>query len=63
MSYPRRSFVVRVRAGDGSVVVEDVQTGERARLPDLSAVETQIRTWLAELPEATVSALREERET
>jgi hypothetical protein len=61
MSLPRRTFVVRVRAGDRWVVLEDVQTGDRARLPDLSAVEGQIRAWLAELPEATVSALREEK--
>ena len=53
--------MVRVRAGDRWVVLEDVQTGDRARLPDLSAVEGQIRAWLAELPEATVSALREEK--
>jgi hypothetical protein len=50
MSYPRRTFVVRVRAGDHSVVLEDVQTGERVLLPSVTGVEARIQAWLDALP-------------
>jgi hypothetical protein len=42
-----RTFVVRVDPGDGTAVVEDVRTRERARLADLSQVGERIAAWIA----------------
>ena len=46
MSQTRHSFVVTVHEDGRVAVVEDVQTGERARVDDLARVGAQIETWL-----------------
>jgi hypothetical protein len=60
VSHPRRTFVVRVRATDRSVVLEDVQTGERIRLPGVPGIEDRIQTWLDATPAPALSNVREE---
>jgi hypothetical protein len=37
-----RTFIVRVH-GDDSLILEDVATGERVRLPDLGAIPHELR--------------------
>jgi hypothetical protein len=48
MSSARRSFVVTVFEDGRVAVVEDVQTGEHARVDDLERVGAQIAAWVAE---------------
>jgi hypothetical protein len=45
----RHSFVVTVHE-DRVAVVEDVQTGARARVDDLACVGAQIGAWLTDRP-------------
>ena len=45
----RRTFVVHVY-DDGATMVEDLSTQERASVPDLADVGTQIERWLAAAP-------------
>jgi hypothetical protein len=47
MSSARRSFVVTVFEDGRVAVVEDVQTGEHARVDDLADVGAQIAAWVA----------------
>jgi hypothetical protein len=47
MSSARRSFVVTVFEDGRVAVVEDVQTGEHARVDDLDRVGAQIAAWAA----------------
>jgi len=47
----RHSFVVTVHE-DRVAVVEDVQTGARARVDDVACVGAQIGAWLADPPPA-----------
>ena len=46
MTSPRHSFVVTVFEDGRVAVVEDVQTGEHARVEDLARVGEQIEAWL-----------------
>jgi len=39
----RRTFIVRVYAPDDLPIVEDAQTGELVRLPDLTSIADEIR--------------------
>jgi hypothetical protein len=52
VSQTRHSFVVTVHEDGRVAVVEDVQTGARARVDDLARVGAQIETWLAASPPA-----------
>jgi len=38
----RRTFIIRVH-GDASLILEDVATGERVRLPDVGAIPHELR--------------------
>lgn len=38
----RRTFIVRVHTGAGEPIVEDVDSGERVRLPDLNSIGAEI---------------------
>ena len=51
MTQTRHSFVVTVHE-DRVAVVEDVQTGARARVDDLARVGAQIEAWLTDPPRA-----------
>jgi hypothetical protein len=42
---PRRTYVVSLYDGEGSVVVEAVQLDERARLEDIDDLPERIREW------------------
>ena len=42
---PRRTYVVSVYGGEGSVVVEAVQRDERARIAGLDDLPERIRRW------------------
>jgi len=44
----RRTFIVRFHAHDDRPVIEDVCTGERARLPDLASIADELRRRLTE---------------
>jgi hypothetical protein len=46
----RHSFVVTVHEEGRVAVVEDVQTGARARVDDLARVGAQIGAWLTDPP-------------
>lgn len=46
MTATRHSFVVTVHEDGRVAVVEDVQTGARARVDDLARVGAQIEAWL-----------------
>ena len=48
----RHSFVVTVHEDGRVAVVEDVQTGARARVDDLACVGEQIGAWLTDPPPA-----------
>jgi hypothetical protein len=48
VSSPRHTFVVTVFEDGRVAVVEDVQTGEHARVENLARVGEQIAAWLAE---------------
>jgi len=49
----RHSFVVTVHEDGRVAVVEDVQTGARARVDDLARVGAQIEAWLVSAPRRT----------
>lgn len=42
----RRTFVVHVHEPDGSAVLENVRTGEHARVKKLSEIEPKLAAWL-----------------
>jgi hypothetical protein len=52
VSQTRHSFVVTVHEDGRVAVVEDVQTGARARVDDLARVGAQIGAWLTDPPPA-----------
>ena len=58
MSSPRHTFVVTVFEDGRVAVVEDVQTGEHARVEDVARVGEQIAAWLACLPRGAGGVVR-----
>ncbi len=55
MSSPRHTFVVTVFEDGRVAVVEDVQTGEHARVEELAGVGEQIAVWLSASAAASAS--------
>jgi hypothetical protein len=58
----RRTFIVRIHAHAELPIVEDVHTGERVRLPDLTSIAGEIKRRLDQPMSHTPSVAAPERD-